>query len=112
MYSKREPLTLKGFRPDGETDGYRVAVHDLEPWYGLGDILLVGRKSVPIDECVGRYCIAEIEGTKYVGLVEAGASARVITLRRSRRQNATLIDRTPSWIGPIIAIYLSRSIAP
>jgi transcriptional regulator with XRE-family HTH domain len=109
MYQEPEPLelALNGIMLSPDIDSYSVAVDTLEPRWRKGDILLCHRAGAALDQCIGRECVAEIEGRRYVGLVEPGASPRIITLRRTRSNNATLIDKTPTWIGPIIAITFS-----
>jgi transcriptional regulator with XRE-family HTH domain len=104
-YSEAEHLAINGFTPDTDTDGYRVVVDSLEPRWRLGDILLYHNGSAPLEECIGRECVAEIEGRRYIGQIERGATPRLVTLKRLRTGNPTLIDKTPSWISPIIATY-------
>jgi transcriptional regulator with XRE-family HTH domain len=102
---EEEHLELDGFAPDADTLGYRVAVDTLEPRFRLDDILLCRQEGIALTDCVGRECVAEIDGRRCVGLVEAGASARVITLRPLRSGNPVLVDRTPSWISPILVTF-------
>jgi transcriptional regulator with XRE-family HTH domain len=105
LYAEREHLQLNNFTPAAEIDGFRVATDALEPRFRRGDILLVLREGHPLERCIGGECVVQIEGRRYVGHVEAGASPRVITLKRSRPRNPTLIDKTPTWISPILATY-------
>jgi hypothetical protein len=105
LYPEEQCLELNGFTPDADTDGYRVLVDTLEPRWRLNDIILTRREGSLIQDCTGRDCVVEIDGTRYVGLVEVGASPRLVTLRRSRSGNPSLIDRTPTWISPIILTY-------
>jgi transcriptional regulator with XRE-family HTH domain len=85
---------------DIETDAYLVTADALEPLYRKGCILLVRR--CDLDDCVGRNCIVEIDGRIYLGFVEKGRTPRVITLKRFRPENATLIDKSPTWQAPVV----------
>lgn len=105
IFPNEESVELNGFAPDGDTLGYRIAVDTLEPRFRLDDILLCRQEGAELADCIGRECAVEIEGQRYIGYVEAGASPRLITLRPSRSKNPTLIDRTPSWISPILAFF-------
>jgi transcriptional regulator with XRE-family HTH domain len=87
-----------------EMEGYRVAVDTLEPRFNRGDILLSRPEAMSFEECYGRECLVEFEGRRYVKHVEPGASVRVVTLRSYRTANPTLVDITPKWIAPVVAI--------
>jgi hypothetical protein len=105
-YQEPEPLEPPGLTPDDNTVGYRVGT-DTHGQFDLGAVLLCHDRNASFDECFGRWCVVEVEGTRYVGKVEQGASVRVITVRPSRFSNQLLIDRIPTWISPILAISLS-----
>jgi hypothetical protein len=94
-----EPEGLDGQHVPLDMEGYRVAVDTLWPRFIFGTILFCRTANTPIEECVGRDCVAEIDGQLYVGEVEAGATPRLMTLKRYR--NPTLIDRQPARISPI-----------
>jgi hypothetical protein len=108
MYTEEKGAYFNGFTPDADMACFRVA--DLEPPWRQGDILHCPGKGASLEECIGRWCVAKIDARLYVGFIERGASARIITLRPSRTRNPTLIDRTPTWISPIIAITLTGGV--
>jgi hypothetical protein len=103
MYSSEELLEIDWLTSE-EMEGYRVASDTLEPRFSRGDILLCRRETTALGECSRRECVVELEGQRYVKHVEPGASLRLVTLRSYRAGNLTLVDKTPKWIAPILAI--------
>jgi transcriptional regulator with XRE-family HTH domain len=103
MFPTEELLEVDWLQAE-EMEGYRIGVDTLEPRFSRGEVLICHPASAALEECYGRECVVEFEGQRYAKHVEPGASVRLVTLRSYRAANPTLVDKTPKWIAPILAV--------